>query len=367
MTSLNVKTITVGKPSLNGNEAAYVNDCLASGWLSQGEYVTRFERAFAERVGARHAVAVSNGTAALHLALIAANVKPGCEVIVPALTFVATVNAVRYCGGVPVFVDVNPVTWCVDPTKVHQAITVRTRVILPVHLYGAMANMDKLKALAISYKLTLIEDAAEALTAHDGQGFAGARGDIGCFSFYANKTITTGEGGMIVTDSADHAYFMRLLRGQGQTPGMRYWHEVLGYNYRMTDMQAAVGVAQLEQLDAITVRRAEIAKRYYEALSNRVIFQELPKGYTHGNWAVAILLPRHTRRDKVVAFLDERGVETRPAFPLTSDMPMHYTAAFLPVSRDISNRGLVLPTHAELTNEDIDWVAESLIQGMAHG
>lgn len=358
MTAIEKRVIRAGSPTFSGMEAQYVADVLEKEWLTQGEYVAQFERGFAEQIGVKHAISVCNGTAALHLALLAAGVGPGAEVIVPALTFIATVNAVKYCGATPIFVDVDPLTWCMDVNRVREHITVRTRAILPVHLYGAMADMQRLQAVA--GKIPIIEDAAEALLAHDGVGYAGSRGLIGAFSFYGNKTITTGEGGMVVTNDDPIADKIRLMRGQGQAPGRRYWHEVVGFNYRMTDLQAAIGCGQMAHLGQIIARRAEVAARYREMLADMVEFQTVLNGHTHGNWAVAVLLPMFLTQEDAMRELAERGIETRPVFPLICDMPPYYTMVRLPNSRMVSRQGIVLPTHAGLSDEDVDAVCQAL-------
>src|SRR5581483_301487 len=255
--------LPVAEPFLGDEELRYVAECVQTGWVSSaGKFVRRFEELFAELFEVEHAVAVSNGTTALHLALLALGIGPGDEVIVPALTFVATANAVTYCGATPVFADSEPTTWNIDPELAAAAVTPRTKAIVAVHLYGHPADLDPLLELGVP----VVEDAAEAHGARYRGRPVGSLGAVGTFSFYGNKIVTTGEGGMVVTDRADLAARVRQLRDHGMDPDRRYWHPVLGFNYRLTNLQAALGVAQLEKLDAILERKARLAELYAEGL-----------------------------------------------------------------------------------------------------
>lgn len=350
--------ISAGAPSLHGNERQYVNDVLDRGWLTQGKYVAAFEEAFAAYIGTRFAFATSNGTSALHLALLAAGVKTGDEVIVPACTFIATANAVTYCGAKAVIVDVDPATWNLDPAAVEKTITARTVAIIPVHVYGSPAPMTELRRIAEWHGLTIIEDAAEALGAEYDGCKAGAMGKAAAFSFYGNKTITTGEGGMVVTDDEHVAERVFSLRGQGQIKGTRYLHSEVGFNYRMTDLQAAVGLAQLEQIGDILARRAMVALRYANALKGVVRFQENDRRTLHGNWAIAALLDRNS--SSVMSALARAGIETRPVFPPLHRQAPYLTPYELPVATLLHDRGLVLPTHAELSESEVAYVCETL-------
>jgi len=355
------RRISAGSPSLRGNERQYVNDVLQRDWLTMGYYVKEFEAAFAAYIGVKHAISVSNGTAALHLALLAAGIGAGDEVITPATTFIATANAVTYCGAKAVIADVDPDTWCINPREVEKAITKRTRAILPVHLYGSPCDMGALMVLAINYGLKVIEDAAEAIGAELTGNRVGSMGDLGCFSFYGNKTITTGEGGMITTDDDALAQKIRLLRGQGQVPGLRYVHDRVGYNYRMTDLQAAVGLAQLEQIDDILTRRRAVIEAYREACDEtHWVSQQAPLYSVHGAWAFALLLPDGCNATFVAERLEQRGIETRPVFPPIHTQLPYLTNQRLPVAERIAERGLVLPTHSELTPADARYVIDVL-------
>jgi len=242
--------IPVANPVLNGNEKKYVLDCLESTWISSsGKYVKRFEEGFANYCCVKHALSCCNGTVALHLALLALGVGPEDEVIVPTLTFVATTNAVSYCGARPVFIDVDQETWNIDPALIEEKITTRTKGIIAVHLYGHPVDMDPIISIAFNHNLFVIEDAAEAHGAKYKGRMIGSISDIATFSFYGNKIITTGEGGMVVTSDDTLANKINQLKESGMDPDKRYWFPTIGYNYRMTNVAAAIGLAQLEKID----------------------------------------------------------------------------------------------------------------------
>lgn len=355
----NVK-IQAGATDLSGNELRYVADAIRQNWVTMGYYVARFEREFADMYGVKHAIACASGTAALHLILDALGVDYRHEVIVPTLTFIATVNAVRYVRAVPVFVDADPETWCIDPADVIQSITPRTKAILPAHLYGVPGKLDELRDIARRHDLLLVEDAAEALGALSHGTRAGKGGIAGAFSFYGNKTITTGEGGMVVTDDDALADKIRLLRGQGMQPDRRYWHVVTGYNYRMTDLQAALGCAQLERLPEMLVRRREVLALYRRHLAGVELHAPTYPISQHGAWALAVLLPAFADREQVMGALARMGVETRPTFPTIHRMPMYQSSERFPVADDLAARGLVLPCHPKLSDEDVMYIAYQL-------
>jgi perosamine synthetase len=346
----------------------YVRRCLETTWISsRGDFVPEFERAFAAVCGARHGVAVCNGTAALHTALLAIEVGPGDEVVMPSLTYMATANAVMYCGAQPVFVDSEPGTWNLDPERVLASITPRTKGMIAVHLYGHPADMDALRAIADAHGLFLLEDAAQAHGARYRDRPVGSLGDIATFSFYAGKLITTGEGGMCVTDDRDRAELMRRLRDQGQEPGRRYSATRLGYNYRMTNVAAAIGVAQLECIDWHIARRRTNALRYRERLEGREVLslqQHEPWGES-AEWLTSVILDDSIEidRDLLMLQLAEQGIETRQLFP-----PLHAEPVYaprppisLPVCERLGARGLSLPSGAELTEAQIDFVTGALL------
>lgn len=359
----------MASPSLLGNEKEYVLDCLDTNWISSaGKYVERFETAFADFCHASHALSCCNGTVALHLALLALGVGPGHEVILPTLTFVATANAVAYCGARPVFVDSEAETWNMDPSLIEERITPRTRGIIVVHLYGHPADMDPILEIARRHNLFVIEDAAEAHGAEYKGQTVGGIGTAGTYSFYGNKIITTGEGGMVVTNDEALAHKIYQLKGQGQDPRLRYWFPILGYNYRMTNIQAAIGLAQLEQVDEFIEHRRKVASWYAECLDSHPLFTMQPEKPWARNvyWMSSVVLSENfpLGRDEVMSKLAQDGIETRPFFYPMHTLPMYRSLAqgqSFPVAESISARGLNLPSSAHLTNDDVTYVANSLM------
>jgi len=359
--------IPVAAPVLDGNERAYVMDCLESSWISStGTYIERFERAFAEFCGVRHAVSCSNGTTALHLALLAMGVGPGDEVLVPSLTFVATANAVSYCGASPVFVDSEPDTWTMDPASLEERITDRTKGIIAVHLFGHPADMRTICAIARRRGLFVLEDAAQAHGAECEGRRAGSIGDVATFSFYGNKIITTGEGGMVVTSDDDMARRMRQLRSQGMDPERRYWFPVIGYNYRMTNVAAALGLAQLERVEWQLERRRQIVSWYRQELGDAVglSFQAEKAWARHVWWMFSVVLDGDEPTvEEVMAHLRGRGIETRPFVHPLHRLPPYLRdrdCVELPVAEHLGRRGINLPTWAGLTREHVRYVCDSL-------
>lgn len=362
------RRIPVSAPDLSGNEAAYVQECLASTWISsKGDFLERFEQGFADFCGARFAIACNNGTSALHLALLALGVGPGDEVIVPTLTYIASANAVRYCNATPRFVDILPDTWNIDPADVARKIGPRTKAIMPVHLFGVPAALDPLRELAGEHDLAIVEDAAEAHGARHQGHLVGPLGDVGTFSFYGNKIVTTGEGGMVVTNDLALRDVLRLYKGQGQDPGRSYWFPVVGFNYRMTNVQAAIGLAQMESVEAKLAARARVAERYRSRLDSRLTLQATSPGDVSANWMVVALLPGggEAERDSVAALLAADGIETRPVFyPLHAQppyLPHESDPGGYPVAIDAAARGLCLPTWGGLVDGDIDYVCDRLL------
>ena len=354
--------IKLYEPDLSGNERKYVLECLDTSWISSsGVFVSRFEQAFAHAVGASHAVAVSNGTVALHLALHALGIGAGDEVIVPSFTYVASVNTIAQTGATPVFVESCIDDWLLDPRDVARKITSRTKAVMPVHLYGGVCDMNALSELAQRHGLAIVEDAAEALGCSFQGRHAGTFGEVGTFSFYGNKTVTTGEGGMVVTNDARLAERLRLLKGQGQSPTRRYWHVELGFNYRMTNICAAIGLAQVERWPDILARKKAIAARYRHLLQNvPVIFPRRSSDVESGEWLVSVLLPDGVDRDLVMQSMDNQGVETRPLFYCAHHMPMYAADLHLPVAEEISRRGISLPSYAQMSESDVERVSRAL-------
>lgn len=358
--------IPVSKPTITSVDIHHVTDAVSSGWVSsQGPYIERFEREFADLCGVRHCVALSNGTVAIHLALKALNIGRGDEVIVPDLTFVATANAVVLAEATPVIADVRFSDWCMDPISVERLITPRTRAIIPVHLYGHPAAMDELRALAQKHKFKIIEDAAEAHGANYRGHEVGGLGDCATFSFYGNKIITTGEGGAITTDSDEVAERVRFLRDHGMSKDRRYWHTEVAYNYRMTNLQAALGVAQLGQLGSFMAERDRILESYrYHLAKHGVTLNPHLADTRPVNWITCALFDDVSRdeRDAVIARLHkEEGIDTRPFFYPVSALPM-YSRASGPVSEDLSARGMNLPTYPGLPEADIKRICETLLR-----
>jgi perosamine synthetase len=361
------RSIPAAQPFMSGNEAKYVADCLETGWISSiGRYVSEFESVFAEFCGVRHAATCNNGTSALHLALLAMGVEAGDEVLVPTLTYIATANAVRYCGANPVFVDSEPTTMNLDPADIEHRITPRTRGIIAVHLYGHPAAMSQINAVARRHGLWVIEDAAEAHGARCDGRRTGALADVATFSFFGNKIVTTGEGGMVTTDDDEIDARVRLLRGQGMDTEHRYWFPVVGFNYRMTNIQAALGLAQLEMIDTQLTRRREIGEWYDEDLRRLGAAVTLPPHEPWAdpvNWLYTVRLNSggEAERDALMAALASTGVETRPVFyPVHTMPPYGGSNGEYPVAEDLAARGVSLPTHAALTRDDVAYVAEHL-------
>ncbi len=359
--------IPVSNPLISQTELDYVSDAVRSGWVSSlGAYIDAFETRFAAYCGTKYALTVSNGTVGLHLALVALGVRSGDEVIVPDLTFVATANAVRMAQAEPVMVDVCRDTYCIDPEQVVRAITSRTKAILPVHLYGHPADMTALREIAQAHKLHLIEDAAEAHGAFMHGNRTGAMGDCGVFSFYGNKIITSGEGGMITTD--DPVLFQRLkyLRDHAMSKEIRYWHTEVGYNYRMTNIQAALGLAQLEKIDQFIARRATLLEQYRTLLApHGVECNPAALGAQPVNWMTCAVVEGLGReqRDKVIALMREQGVDSRPFFFPVSSLPM-YRGASNPVSQLLSDNGFNLPTYVDLTSEQVSQICTTFMQAL---
>ncbi len=364
--------IQVAAPVLNGRETEYVMECLTTNWISSvGRFIGAFEEAFAAYCGVKHAVAVNNGTTALHLALVALGVGPGDEVLVPDLTYIASANAVKYCGASPVFVDNDRRTFNLDPEALEAKITPRTRGIIPVHLYGHPVDMDPVLELARRYKLFVLEDAAEAIGATYKGRRVGGLGDCATFSFFGNKIITTGEGGMVTTNDDALAARLRLYRGQGMAPERRYWFPVIGYNYRMTNIAAAIGLAQMERIEDHLAARQRVALGYEArlgALRDKVTTPACENWAGHVYWMYTVLVnrPEQTSRDAVIETMDALGVETRPIFyPMHVLPPYAETLGHYPNADWCAARGINLPTHASLTDDDLDRIVSALTQALA--
>lgn len=361
-------SIPIYQPSLSGNEKKYVNECLDSTWISsKGKFIQQFEEQFCEYLSVKFGCSVCNGTVGIHLAMLALGIGPGDEVIVPTLTYIASVNAISYVGATPVFVDSNPNTWQMDAKDVEKKITPKTKAILAVHLYGHPCEMDVLSDLAKSNGVFLIEDCAEGIgTEYKGKR-VGSFGDIAAFSFFGNKTITTGEGGMVVTNNETLHDRVFHFRGQGLAKHRQYWHDVIGYNYRMTNICAAIGVAQLEQVDQFISKKREIAKWYKLGLSNSPVeFHEESENCFHTYWMCSILVQDSKLREPLRDHLASQGIETRPLFYPVHTMPM-YAKNFhaFKVAEDLGRRGINLPSFPELKKEQVDRICKAIIEYLA--
>lgn len=359
-----VKMMPVAEPKLNGNEFKYLSDAFLSTWISSaGAYINRFEKDFSEYCCAKHGIAVSNGTVAIHLALVAMGIGEGDEVIVPDLTFAATINAVLHAGATPVIVDVDEHSWCISPLAIKAAVSDKTKAIIPVHVYGQPCDMDAIMKIAKDYNLFVIEDAAEAHGAEYRGQKVGSFGDAATFSFFGNKIITTGEGGMVLTSNDDLNDRMRVLRDHGMSKEKRYWHDHVGFNYRMTNLQAAIGCAQLERIDSILEKRNEIESNYKKTLSKYdfVSWQNDIGQTKRVTWLVCAILEAKDR-DAAIMTLRENGVDGRPFFYQLSEMPLYakYASNECPISSKLSKTGLNLPTIDNVEFDRVDRAFEQI-------
>lgn len=362
--------IPVNQPVITAEAKKYVAEAMESGWVSSaGKYIDLFERQFADYLGVRHAITVTNGTNALHLALLSLGIGKGDEVIVADFTMFGSIAAILYTGATPVFVDAEPETFCIDVSLIEQKITKRTKAIMPVHLYGHSADMDPIMAIAKKHGLHVIEDAAEVHGATYKDRKCGSIGHINCFSFYGNKVLTTGEGGMVVTDDDQLAAKARMLKDLAHSPGKRFWHEELGYNYRMTNLQAACGLGQMEHIDEFVAKKQWMAAQYGKRLSG-ISGLRLPvtKPWA-GNvyWMYAILVEDGfpMSKDAFRAKLLEKGIDTRDFFYSSASQPvvkkMVGDQGPFPVSERISKEGLYLPSGLAITEEQIAYVCDTIL------
>ena len=365
--TINSNFIPIAEPWIGKEEEVLVLDALRSGWISSiGRYVGEFEDEFARFASAKHAITVSNGTAALHLALVALEIGPGDEIIIPDLTYIATANAVAYTGATPVLVDVDKDTWTIDPNKREDKINRRTKAIIPVHLYGHPADMDPIMAISRKHNLFVIEDAAEAHGAIYKNQVVGSIGTIGCFSFFGNKIITTGEGGMLTLNNNTLAEKIRILKNQGVSKTKKYFHPEIGFNYRMTNIQAAIGLAQLRKVQKVIDRKIAIAKLYQKFLSPLV-----PQVTLHPQaewarcvfWLYSILIHNKgiKNRDHLMEALKESNIDSRPFFYPIHHQPKYKSKDRLPVSENLSTSGINLPSSPNLTDEKIEYICKKII------
>jgi perosamine synthetase len=362
--------IPVCEPFLSGKELEYVTDCIKSNWISsKGKYIEEFEQKFAHYCGCKYGISTTSGTTAIHLALASLGIGLGDEVIVPTFTMISTVFAVVYTGARPVLVDAEPETWNIDVTRIEEKITPRTKAIMPVHIYGHPCDMEPIMEMVRRHNLYVIEDAAEAHGAEYKGRKAGSIGHVNCFSFYANKIITTGEGGMVVTNNRQIAEKARRLKDLAHSKEKRFLHAGLGFNYRMTNIQAAIGLAQFERIDELVERRRKNAYFYNSLLKDIKGIGLPPEKEWARNvyWMYSIFIEDQfgMSRDELMRKLEEKEIETRTFF-----IPMHQQPVFTsmnlfageryPVAEELSRRGLYLPSGSGLTEAEIRYIAETL-------
>lgn len=353
----------VYQPSLTGNEKKYVDECIDSTWISsKGKFINEFENKFASYIGVKYGTGVCNGTVAIHLALSALGIGKGDEVICPTFTYIASANPIVLNEAKVVFCDSLNDTWQMDPKDVEAKITPETKALMVVHLYGHPADMDKIMDIAHKHNLFVIEDCAEAIGSEYKGKKVGSFGDIGCFSFFGNKTITCGEGGMCLTNSEYLYDKMNHLKRQGLAKYREYWHDTLGFNYRMTNIQAAIGLAQLEQVDKFIAKKQQVVRWYKEYLKGLPIeFHNASKDVFHTYWMFSILVKDSETRTNLRNFLKENEIETRPTFYPIHTMPI-YNSKYEKheIAENIALRGINLPSYPALTEEDVKYICKKI-------
>ena len=371
-TRARIRQFMVLQPDIGEQEISNVLECVTSGWISsQGRFIGVFEKVFSDFLGGGHAIAVSNGTVALQLALTTLGIGRGDEVVVPNFTFGASINAIIHSGATPVLADVDPETWTIDLDELKRSITPKTKAVMPVHIYGQPAQIDEIMEMAAKKGILVIEDCAEALGATYKNRRVGLDGDATCFSFFANKSITTGEGGMVVFKNAEMAQRARVLRDHGMNPQQRYWHDYAGFNFRMTNMQAAVGVAQMGRVEELLSQKKAIFQAYDSLLSKHQGVTLLPKNQWSENsyWLYTVILNGYESavRDQLIANLGYRGIDARPGF-----YPMHQMDPYrefghgnYPVSSYLSANSVSLPSSFGLSNEEVPHISEIFIDELS--
>jgi perosamine synthetase len=371
--------IRIAGPWITQKEVDYVADATANAWYSNANmYHERFEKAFAEYIGMRYAISLPSCTSAIHLSLLALDVKPGDEVVVPDVTWIGSAAPISYVGATPVFADIDPATWCLSAESLESCITPRTRAVIPVDLYGGMPDMEAMRSVARHYNIAVIEDAAEAIGSEYRGKRAGGFGDTGVFSFHGSKTLTTGEGGMLVTDREDVYQRVLFLRDHGRNPGdPLFWNTEVAYKYKMSSMQAALGLAQLERIEELIARKRMIFKWYEERLSGieGLKLNYEPPESKNTYWMVTIVVDENCRmrKEPLMELLDKRGIDCRPFFYPLSSLPAyeHLEEAKRgrrrnQVSYRLSPYGLNLPSALNLTQEQVTHVCiilKDIVQG----
>ena len=356
---MDTEKIPIYKPYIGEDENKIVAECMQSTWISsQGKFIKTFEENVQEYTRANHAITVSNGTVAIHLAMLALDIGPGDEVITPNFTYVASSNSILYVGAIPIFVDIDSFSWNLNPSLIEAKISPRTKAILYTNVYGAPAEYNELKRIADKHGLYLIEDAAESFGAIYEEKMSGTLGDISTFSFFGNKTITTGEGGMVLTPHKKLADKIRKLKNQGNSETIRYYHDILGYNYRMTNIQAAIGVAQLGKIDDILELKRQLQRNYEEGLKDLVSFQRLPNNSSSSYWMCAVLFDSKDEKESIINALEKANIETRPFFTPIDELPFYKKVEDCPHAKGVSARGLNLPSFPALKKIEQDRIIE---------
>lgn len=359
-----LERIPITKPSISNLEMEYVSDAIANGWGSKCyDYLYRFEKQFANYEGTNFSLATSSCTGAIHLALMALGVKAGDEVIIPEITWIATVEPVLYIGAKPVFVDVLPDTWCIDPHKIEKAITTRTKAIIPVHVYGNLCDMDAIMELAGKHNLVVLEDAAEGLGSEYKGRKAGSIGDAGVFSFHGTKVMSTGEGGMLVTNREDVIERARILNDHGRNPkiGKTFWMEEYGYKYKMSNLQAAMGCAQIERADELIEKKRVVFSWYKQMLADLpCLLNPEPEGTKNSYWMPTAVFDTSVEfdREKMFSSMKVENIDSRPFFYPLSSLPMFQSVPENIVSYSIYSRGVNLPSYHDITVEQVEQVCD---------
>lgn len=358
--------ILVAGPSITKKEVDYVAEAVKNSWYRNAyKCVNEFERKFADYIGVKYAIATSSCTGAIHIALLALGITKGDEVILPDITWAATAFPIMYLNAKPVFVDIDPYTWCIDPDKIENHITARTRAIIPVHLYGHPAEMNKILELAKKYNLGVVEDAAESIGALYHGKRTGSFGDFACFSFHGTKTLTTGEGGMLVTNNIKFYNKAKFLNDQAKSPTKAFWNLAVGYKYKMSDVQAALGIAQLSRINELISKKQMIFDWYKKRLSGvfGITLNTQRAGCENSYWMVTIILDKKLKIDKLqlVKRLLEYNIDSRPFFYPLSLLPPFKTKVNNPVSYNLSRYGVNLPCSLNITESEVDYICKSLM------
>jgi perosamine synthetase len=364
-----VRKFPILQPNIGDDEINNLLECANTGWISsKGRFIKEFEVGFSGYLNGGHAVAVSSGTAALQLGMLALGIGANDEVIVPNFTFGASINAIIHVGAIPVLVDVDPETWTLSLRAIEEAINENTKAIMPVHLYGQAAHIDEINKIAKNNNLHIVEDCAEALGGTYKERLIGRDGDAACFSFFANKLITTGEGGMVVFKDKKIADKAKIMRDHGMSPQKKYWHEFAGVNFRMTNMQAAIGVAQLKKINNFLSKRKNVFKRYDKNFKSNSQLLLLPKNSWSENsyWLYTLVVNEFTekKRDKLLKALSDRGIDARPGFYPLHKMPpyeKYSNGSDYPISSFLGTSSINLPSSPSLTSDEIDHIAQTVI------